>query len=139
MIKVFALSVVLGVAVIQPQNFWHVLAQVRFERAKDSNGYDVEKPVFSNHLKSFQGKKISLKGYIIPLNEVGGKGKFMLSSLPFNVCYFCGAAGPETVVEVESAQTVAFTTKQITMEGVLHLNDKDPDHHIYILKSASLK
>lgn len=122
----------------QDQNLWPTLAQVQFQNKKDKSGYDVEVPVFSKHLKTFQGKKIQLKGYIIPLEELGGQGKFMLSSLPFNLCYFCGAAGPETVVEVQSPEKVKFTTKPVLMEGILTLNDTDPEHHIYILKSARL-
>jgi hypothetical protein len=122
----------------QSGNFWQVLAEVRFDNTTDKNGYTVEKPVFSKYLKSFSGKKVKIKGYLIPLEETGGKGKFMLSSLPFNVCYFCGAAGPETVVELETSEHLKFSTKQIFMEGILFLNDRDPDHHIYILKSATV-
>jgi len=122
----------------QQENFWHTLAQVSFKNVKDKNGYDTELPVFSKYLKTFQGKKVQIKGYVIPLDEVGGEGKFMLSSLPFNLCYFCGAAGPETVVEVETTDKVKFSTKQITMEGIIVLNETDPNHHIYILKSAKL-
>lgn len=122
----------------QSGNFWQVLAEVHFDNTTDKNGYTVEKPVFSKYLKSFNGKKVKIKGYLIPLEETGGKGKFMLSSLPFNVCYFCGAAGPETVVELETSALLKFSTKQIFMEGILFLNDRDPDHHIYILKSASV-
>jgi hypothetical protein len=120
----------------QPVNFWQVLAEVSFKNMTDKNGYSFEKPVFSNYLKSFQGKKIKIKGYLIPLEETGGKGRFMLSSLPFNVCYFCGAAGPETAMELETSERLKFSTKQIMVEGILFLNDNDPDHHIYILKSA---
>jgi hypothetical protein len=122
----------------QNDNFWQVLVEVSFKTEQDKAGYTIERPMFSKYLKTFEGKKVKLKGYIIPLEESGGKGKFMLSSLPFNVCYFCGAAGPETVVEVETNSTPKFTTKQIIMEGLLHLNDTDPDHHIYILRSATL-
>ena len=121
----------------QQENFWHTLAQVSFKNVKDKNGYDAELPVFSKYLKTFQGKKVQMKGYVIPLDEVGG-GKFMLSSLPFNLCYFCGAAGPETVVEVETTEKVKFSTKQITMEGIIVLNETDPNHHIYILKNAKV-
>ncbi|HEY0654583.1 MAG TPA: hypothetical protein VGD65_15710 [Chryseosolibacter sp.] len=124
-------------AFAQTDNFWQVLAEVSFKTEKDKAGYTIERPMFSKHLKSFQGKKVKLKGYIIPLEESGGKGKFMLSSLPFNVCYFCGAAGPETVVEVDTKESVKFTTRQIVLEGILHLNDTDPDHHIYILRTAT--
>jgi hypothetical protein len=121
----------------QEKNLWNVLADVSFQQRKDKSGYSIETPVFGATLKKLQGQKIVLKGYIIPLQELAGQSKFMLSSLPFNLCYFCGAAGPETVVEVESKEEIKFVTKQVQLEGILILNDKDPDHHIYILKSAS--
>lgn len=122
----------------QQENFWHTLAQVNFKNVKDKNGYDTELPVFSNYLKSFQGKQVSIKGYIIPLDEVGSSGRFMLSSLPFNLCYFCGAAGPETVVEVDTPEKIKFSTRPITLQGTIYLNDKDPNHHIYVLKNVRL-
>jgi len=121
----------------QDKNFWHVLAEVGFKKEK-VNGYEMEVPIFSNHLKTWNGKKIRLKGFVIPVGEVGDESKFMFSSLPFNVCYFCGAAGPETIMEVESKEKVKFTSQAIWMEGILALNDKDPDHHMYLLKSANV-
>jgi hypothetical protein len=122
--------------IAQTQNFWQVLAEVGFNSKTDKNGYVVERPVFSNSLKKWNGKKVKLKGYVIPVSEIGDQDKFILSALPFNVCYFCGAAGPETVIEVETEEKIRFSSKAIWMEGVLHLNDKDPDHHMFILKSA---
>ena len=121
----------------QEKNFWHVLAEVSFTKEK-KDGYEIEVPSFSTHLKSWNGKKVKLKGYVIPVGEVGDENKFMFSSLPFNVCYFCGAAGPETIMEVESSENVKFTSQAIWMEGTLHLNEKDPDRHIYILKAANV-
>jgi hypothetical protein len=121
----------------QDKNFWHVLAEVGFKKEK-VNGYEMEVPIFSNHLKTWNGKKIKLKGFVIPAGEVGDESKFMFSSLPFNVCYFCGAAGPETIMEVESKEKIKFTSQAIWMEGILQLNDKDPNHHMYILKSANV-
>jgi hypothetical protein len=126
-------------AYTQSGNFWQVLAEVHFVDTKDKNGFSIEKPQFSKHLKSYNSKRIRLKGYLIPLSESGGHGKFMLSSLPFNVCFFCGAAGPETVIELDTKEPLKFSTKQIEMEGELQLNASDPDHHIYILKSAVLR
>lgn len=123
--------------ITQEKNFWQVLAEVSFRKEK-KNGYEMEVPSFSTHLKSWNGKKVKLKGYVIPVGEVGDENKFMFSSLPFNVCYFCGAAGPETIMEVESTEKVKFTSQAIWMEGVLQLNEKDPDRHIYILKSANV-
>jgi hypothetical protein len=62
----------------------------------------------------------------------------MLSALPFNQCYFCGGAGPETVVELQTKEPIKFVTRQVTVEGVLWLNETDPDHHMYIIKNARL-
>jgi hypothetical protein len=117
-------------------SFWNTLAEVSLIKTKDNQGLEMEKPSFSKNLKSYNGKKIQLKGYIIPLNEVSNPGTFMFSSLPFNVCYFCGAAGPETVVELQTKEKIQFTTRPIIIEGILQLNESDPDHHIYIVKSA---
>ena len=121
----------------QDKNFWQTLAEVSFKK-ETRNGYEVEVPQFSKYLKSWNGKKVRVKGYVIPVGEVGDASKFMFSSLPFNVCYFCGAAGPETIMEVETNEKIKFTSKSIWMEGVLILNDKDPDHHMYIFKSATV-
>ncbi|MFZ5972100.1 MAG: hypothetical protein ACOYXA_10955 [Bacteroidota bacterium] len=133
-----ALGLVVSSSSTQSQNFWHVLAEVGYQIKNDKNGYQVEVPVFSKNLRGWDGKKIKLKGFVIPVNEVGDHEKFMLSSLPFNVCYFCGAAGPETVVEVEATEPVRFSSKAIWMEGILELNDRDPDRHMYILKMAQV-
>jgi hypothetical protein len=122
----------------QQNSFWQTLAEVGFEQRKDKSGYSYEAPLFSQNLRRWNGKKIKLKGYVIPVGEVGDPKKFMLSSLPFNVCYFCGAAGPETVVQVEAERPVEFTTKSVVMEGIIFLNDNDPDQHIYILKAAKI-
>src|SRR5882724_10958094 len=122
----------------QENSFWQTLAEVGFDQRKDKNGYSYEAPLFSQNLRRWNGKKIKLKGYVIPVGEVGDPKKFMLSSMPFNVCYFCGAAGPETVVQIEAARPVEFTTKPVIMEGILLLNDSDPDQHIYMLNAAKL-
>ncbi|NJM25646.1 MAG: hypothetical protein HC859_09300 [Bacteroidia bacterium] len=122
----------------QQANFWNVLAEVRFDKKKDTQGFEVDVPVFSKHLQTFGGKRVQLRGYMIPIQELGDQSKFMLSSLPYSLCYFCGAAGPETVVEVEFDEGTKFVTRQIRIEGMLVLNSNNPDHHIYILKSAKL-
>ena len=73
-------------------NYWNALADVTFV-TKQTNGYEIELPKFGNKVMALQGKKISVKGYLIPLSESGSDSKYMLSSLPFNSCFFCGAAG----------------------------------------------
>jgi hypothetical protein len=142
MMPIFALILFLSFSTTYGQsddNFWKVLSQVSYLTSTDANGYEIEKPVFSSTLRAHDGKHIVLSGYIVPLNELNGKNTFMFSSLPFNVCYFCGGAGPETVIEVEATGTLNFTTKRISLEGILKLNETDIDHHMYRLKSATIK
>ncbi|GIV36915.1 MAG: hypothetical protein KatS3mg032_1294 [Cyclobacteriaceae bacterium] len=137
LLVIFFLLPVAAWAQTKQENMWNILAEVGFEsRPAKENGFEIESPRFSKRLWSYNGKIIRIKGYLVPLAELGGQNKFMLSALPFNQCYFCGGAGPETVVELQTKQPVKFVTRQITVEGVLQLNDADPDHHIYVLKNA---
>jgi hypothetical protein len=123
----------------QETDMWKILSDVRYESKRTGKDeFEMDVPTFGKRLSSWDGKKIILKGYLIPLSEFGGKGEFMLSSLPFSNCFFCGGAGPETIVELQTKQSVKFTTARIALEGILLLNDNDPDHHMYILKEVTL-
>lgn len=116
---------------------WQILSEVSYEsKSSGKDELEMDSPKFSPKLRGWNGKRIKLKGYLIPLSEFGGKDAFMLSALPFSNCFFCGGAGPETVVEIQTQQSIKFTSDRITMEGILNLNDSDPDHHMYILKDA---
>lgn len=119
---------------------WKELAKVKLEMRFDEEfQLDVEYPVFSESVKSLEGKEITVSGYLVPLEELGRESNeqfFILSSLPFNLCFFCGNAGPETVMEVFSVDRVRFSTDLITIRGKLKLNDSDPMRLMYILTEA---
>ena len=127
---------VLG-AYAQETDVWQILSDVTFETKTDNN-QKIDVPTFGKRVQSLQGRNITLSGYLVPLSEYGGNNEFMLSSLPLNACFFCGGAGPETIVELKVKESLKFTTARITMAGTLVLNDRDPDHHIYILKDATI-
>lgn len=121
---------------IHAQNPWKVLEDVRFEHITSHDGYPMEVAAFGDRVKELQDKIIRLKGYIIPLQELRGQNYFVFSRYPFNLCYFCGAAGPETIIEVNSQQEIPFTEDLIELEGRFELNAADPDHLMYRLKEA---
>jgi hypothetical protein len=130
---------VITTAQAQEGNGWQLLAEVGFEtKPSAQNGFEIDSPTFSKRLKAANGKTITLKGYLVPLSEVGDKQQYMLSSLPFSSCYFCGGAGPETIIELDTKEKIKFVTKVIVMEGMLLLNASDPDHHIFILKNPKI-
>jgi hypothetical protein len=93
-------------------------------------------PKFSEDIKALDGKVVELKGFIIPLQETTTTTYFMLSYFPFSNCYFCGAAGPETVVEVKAAKPVIYTSKPVVLSGKLKLNRSDEEHLFYILEET---
>jgi hypothetical protein len=106
---------------------WNTFAQVKFHRQySETFGFEVnvKPPEFSKELLALNGKEIKVKGYVIPVDiELG---MYMVSANPFANCFFCGNAGPETVVELlPSGKLPRFSTDQIvTFKGVLQINEQ---------------
>lgn len=121
---------------LSAQNNWKKLEAVAFETVESKEGYPMEVAVFGEAVKALEGSTIRLKGYIIPLEELRGQKYFVFSRYPFNLCYFCGAAGPETIIEVRSREEIPFTEDIIELEGSFETNATDPDHMMYLLKEA---
>lgn len=123
----------------QTTNYWNILAQVKIEQKQHATkGYSVDLPTFSLALQQLNGKTITLQGYMIPLQELRSQNQFVFSRYPFSLCYFCGAAGIETVIEVKSLQPIPFTEDRIALRGVLRLNPDNPNNLLYILEQAKV-
>jgi hypothetical protein len=54
------------------------------------------------------------------------------------MCFFCGGAGPETVMEVYAKESVKYTAEAIILRGKLELNDSDVNRLMYILNNAEM-
>lgn len=54
------------------------------------------------------------------------------------MCFFCGGAGPESVMEVTSLDAVAYTAESITLKGKLKLNSDDVNKLMYALTEARM-
>ena len=104
---------------------WNSFAQVTFHREySETFGFEVnvKPPEFSKELMALNGKQITVKGYVIPVDiELG---MYMVSANPFANCFFCGNAGPETVVELfPNGKFPRFSTDQVvTFKGILQIN-----------------
>jgi len=62
---------------------------------------------------------------------------YALSRNPNAVCFFCGGAGPETVVQLRFAQMKRYPTDaKLTFKGLLQLNQQDINSLTYVLKEA---
>lgn len=121
------------------KNTWQSLAKITYTKQYDELlGFKVDIPVFSKEIKGLEGKEIEVKGYIIPVEGYKGHTEFIFSAFPYNMCFFCGGAGAETVMEVYSKEPIQYQTEVITIKGVLELNDTDINQLMYILNDATL-
>lgn len=122
---------------------WSHLSKVSFEdRFHDTLNAMVSYPIFHPSIKKLDGQRIQIKGYVIPFEETGDETIIILSAFPFSSCFFCGGAGPETVMDVQlKKQKRRIRFKQdatITFRGNLRLNDSDLNYLNYILDNAEV-
>lgn len=115
---------------------WNDFADVSFEPEYNEK-YDVHflMPKFGTKIKSYRGKEVEITGYFL---DISGTGEvLLLSANPMASCFFCGSAGPESVIEVNFEKKPSFSTDQVVkVKGILELNRDNVDHCNYILKNA---
>ncbi len=118
---------------------WELLSLVEITKEYDEFiSAEIDKPLFPEKLKAQEGAKIVLEGFMIPLEQETRQEYFVLSRFPYQSCFFCGGAGPETVVEVFSDEKFTFTDNRIRVEGELELNDDNPLQLFYVLRNSKI-
>lgn len=117
---------------------WNDLTDVKFSKTFDAGlGIEILHADFGKSLKMLDQKEVILKGYMIPLDPLGTQ--YVLSKNPMATCFFCGGAGPETVVELrlhpKSIRRYA-TDEVLTFKGVLSLHEKNETSLNYVISGA---
>ena len=128
MIRAILISALLGCSLGstgQTLVSWDTFARVKMYREFDANlGFEVNSapPQFEQEVLKYDGKTITVKGYVIPVDVE--LNLYMVSANPFANCFFCGNAGPETVVELFPGESFPkFRTDQVvTFQGMLNVN-----------------
>lgn len=124
-------------------DYWEAMTDVQLKAKFNpvTENFD-NTPTFGKKIVKLDGKKIFLKGFIIPADM--SKGRMTLSKFSYSSCYFCGAAGPETVIEIVSKNPIIYRMdKPIILEGTLRINrttegrEYDPFRLLYILEDAT--
>ena len=79
---------------------WEVLKDVEFEDvlSEEFQAYYMV-PKFGKNISSLDGKEIQIRGFVIPVDIV--QDYYVLSANPYSSCFFCGQAGPESVMEIQ--------------------------------------
>jgi hypothetical protein len=118
---------------------WKDLAKVTYEKKYDELlGFKVDVPVFADDIKAMEGEIIDISGYIVPVEGYKSHNEFVFSAYPYNMCFFCGGAGPETVMEVVASEPVKYSANRITLRGKLSLNDSNINQLMYLLTDAKI-
>lgn len=118
--------------------FWEKLEKVRFvSKENPDDGYHYYYPVFEGWLKDMEGTIVEVEGYYLPYDV--GRKSVILSKLPLAACFFCGGAGPESVMQINFEEKHTFETDEIIqVSGILRLNPDDETQLNFILDKAKL-
>jgi hypothetical protein len=123
----------------QDGNLWKTLSKITYEKKFDELlGFKVDVPVFGEDIKALEGEMVEVSGYIVPVEGYKSHTEFVFSAYPYNMCFFCGGAGPETVMEVTSKDPVKYSTERVVLRGKLALNSDDINRLMYVLTEAEL-
>lgn len=119
---------------------WDMLKDVSFKK----KWYPQESifmlyPTFGAPLKRLENKEVIIKGYVIPVDVA--TNMYVLSAFPYSQCFFCGGAGPESVMSLKpkKSEVRKYKTDEMhTFTGKLKLNADDIYEMNYILDDADL-
>ena len=132
---------------MEPEGHWETLLSLKFTIKFDEELDDVIfKPKFTKEIKKLEQEIIEIEGFIIPHDIASASmddlednsSKFMFSAFPIASCFFCGAAGAESVIEVSPAKPINFDKNSIKIKGRLKLNENDYLKLPYQLENAEL-
>lgn len=114
---------------------WKQLAKIKYIK-KPSADYPegVMYPVIDPVLKARQSKTIVMSGFVIPIDEKS----YALSKNVFASCFFCGQAGPETImgIKMKNPGQKFKTDTYVTLQGTFRYNDNDVEDWIYHIENA---
>ena len=126
-------------ALAQQSLGWDVLEQATFEVKMDeeTQSYWLV-PEFSDAVLFFDNETVIIEGYFIQMDSE--ENIHVLSRFPYSSCFFCGAAGPESIVELQMKDPIKSLdmNKQLRVKGQFQLNSENQEHFNYILKNATI-
>lgn len=99
-------------ALAQQEVGWDLLQNVEVTYLQDSvhNTWELI-PAFSEDILALDGQEVRVSGFVIPVTLESNE--FVLSAFPFASCFFCGGAGPESVVVIYPKKKMRIQTDEL--------------------------
>ena len=118
---------------------WETLRDVTFKKKwyPDEAVYMLY-PTFGPSVQKLKGKEVIITGYILPIDL--DANMYVLSAFPYSACFFCGGAGPESVMALKfkNKPRKFKTDERLTFKGILTLNADDIYQMNYVLEGAEV-
>jgi hypothetical protein len=121
-------------AIVSDSLTWKLLGQIKFIKKPHKEYGEIDYPIVNEVLKKKSGKKISMSGFIVPIDNVN----YALSKNVFASCFFCGKAGPETImgIKFKAGKMKLKTDQYVTLEGNFRVNENNVEDWIYHIEDA---
>lgn len=115
---------------------WKLLNQLEYKEDNHEAYGVVMMPVFSKNVLAYHKKKVVIKGYILPVD----RKSYALSKNVYASCFFCGKAGPETIIGLnfpEPPGRIKMDT-YATVTGTLIVNGTNVEDWMYSLQDVEI-
>lgn len=95
------------------------------------------RPVFADHLKQLDGKRVVMTGYIQPTGDGTDQNELLLIEFQIG-CWFCDKPDTTSIMIVRPApgKPLEMTRDAVRVEGVLRVNAADPESPLYVIQDA---
>lgn len=115
---------------------WKNLGEIRYMKKKHVEYGMIDFPIVNTKLKKLAKKTVVISGFIVPINNKD----YAISKNVFASCFFCGKAGPETIVGLHfKGATPKFKTDTyLTLKGVFRYNETNADDWIYNIDQVEI-
>lgn len=99
-------------------------------------------PIFSDYQKGLSGKRVRIEGFLWKPSNYRDV-LILVERYPGLVAIGCNAGSLRVMIDlrqpnISKEQVTRFRNKEITLEGVLILNDSDIEKYYYMLEDATL-
>ena len=119
---------------------WKSLSETSFsEYFNETKNIWTLEGVFPVSIRKLNGSDVKITGYVIQIDIK--KRSYVLSAYPYSSCYFCGGAGPESIINLQlnDLKHHIETDAIKTFSGVLDLQSRPKNGFYFTLINARIE
>jgi hypothetical protein len=115
---------------------WATLVNLQYKTAAHAEYGMVDLPIFNKEVQRLANKRVAIRGYLVPVD----KTTWALSKNTYAACFFCGKAGPETVMGLKFKVDPGRLKMDanVIIVGKFVLNGDNVEDWMYSLQDAEI-